>query len=80
MNTKNDDKPYTHGAAVTTSDTVDIPGGPTRALHISVAGTLRVTMGGAVVNFPVMPVGIHRLSVTRVHATGTAATGIVALN
>jgi hypothetical protein len=80
MMDKNSERPYTQGATVTPSDTVDIPGGKCRALHISVAGTLRVTMGGATVNFPVMPVGIHRLSVSRVHATGTAATGIVALN
>jgi len=77
---KHSDRSYTQGATVTPNDSTDLPGGQTRALHISVAGTLRVTMGGAVVNFPVMPAGTHRLSVTRVHATGTAATGIVALN
>lgn len=80
MNTKRNSQPYTQAVAVTPSDTVDIPGGPTRALHVSVQGTLRVTMGGAVVNFPVVTPGIHALSVTRVHATGTAATGILALN
>jgi len=65
--------------AVTPSNTVDLAL-PSSALHISVAGTLKVDMvSGETVAFPVVPVGTIHIAVTRVYATGTAATGIVSL-
>jgi len=72
--------PAGYAATVTPSDGTDLAS-PTRSLHISVAGTLRVTMypSGTVQDFPNVPVGILPLRVSRVHATGTSATGIVAL-
>jgi hypothetical protein len=66
--------------AVTPSDTVDLPDGPCNALHISVAGALKIHDGsGTAVTFANVPVGVFRVIAVRVFATGTAATGIVAL-
>jgi len=73
-------KSYAYQVAAALSDTVD-QATPFKALHISVGGTLRITnMGGAVVNFPAVPVGTLEVSGRRVHTTGTAATGIVCLS
>jgi len=72
--------PAIGGATVTPHDTDLLARTPTRRLHISVAGALKVTMvDGVDVTFPLMPAGIQDLQVIRVFATGTAATGIVAL-
>lgn len=73
--------PAGYSATIVTSDaTVLDP--PTRSLHISVTGTLRVRMypSGIIQDFPVVPVGIFPIRVDMVHATGTSATGIVALS
>lgn len=79
-NTKRMTQPFTHAAAVTRSDTVDIASGPTRALYIGASGTLRVNIGGATVDFAAVTAGdIIPMVVTRVHLSGTSATGIVAL-
>ena len=65
---------------VVPSDVTLLTRGVCRALHISVAGTLSVLMeDGTTGTFPVVPVGIFPIQVQRVNATGTAATGIVAL-
>lgn len=73
------DSPYEDGAAVTPSDATDLAVW-SRALYIGGAGTLRITTAkGTVLNFAAVPAGIHRLRAARVHATGTSATGIVAL-
>jgi len=80
MNTKRMTQPYTHAAAVTRDDATDLPN-ICRALYIGTSGTLRVTIGGVVVNFAAVTAGdIIPMVVTRVHLTGTSATGIVALN
>lgn len=64
---------------ITPSNTVDLAT-PVSALHISVAGALKVNMAnGATVTFASVPVGTIEIAVTRVFATGTAATGIVGL-
>lgn len=72
--------PAKYAAAVATSDVADLPNGPARSLYIGGAGTLRVTMygSGAVVDFPAVVAGPFPFQVTRVHATGTTATGIIA--
>lgn len=65
-------------ATVTPSDTVDLPF-LTRALYVSVAGSVRVTMrDGMVQDYPILIAGRHAMRVTRVHETGTTATGLVA--
>lgn len=66
-------------AAITPSDTVDLAL-PVSALSISVAGALKVDMAsGETVTFAAVPIGVIEIAVTRVYATGTAATGIVGL-
>jgi len=68
-------------SAVTTSDAT-IYGQPTRALYIGAAGNLTVDMadGGSSVLFVGVQGGtLLPIQVTRVYATGTTATSIVAL-
>jgi hypothetical protein len=68
------------GAAVTPSDTVDLAF-TTRAIYVGGAGTLTVILaGGATVEFLAVPAGTWLwIAATRVKATGTSATSIVAL-
>jgi hypothetical protein len=74
-------------AAVTPSNTVDIPsinGGTSNngcVLYVGGAGDLKVdTIGGDAVTFVAVPAGSFvPVNVTRVYATGTSATSIVAL-
>lgn len=68
---------------VTPSDTVDLPGGPCRALYVGGTGDLKVTTvggstGGSVVKANQAGTRLE-LRCTRVWATGTTATNIVAL-
>lgn len=71
---------YRTAVAVTPADGADLATAPTSALHISVAGALVVDMyTGATVTFANVPAGVFPIAVKRVRATGTAATGIVAL-
>lgn len=74
------DSPMGFGAAVTPHDTNNLATF-TRGLWVGGAGTLRVTLvGGSQLDFAGVPAGILLpLRVQRVHATGTTATGIVAL-
>lgn len=66
--------------AVTPDDATDLPF-LTRALYVGQGGDLRVTMAdGDVVTFTGLSGGgIYALRVGRVHATGTSAGGVVAL-
>ena len=74
------DSPYTDAEAVTPSDTVDLAE-VSRAIYVGVAGDLTVIMaGGDTVLFKAAPVGILPIRVSRVKATGTAATNITALS
>lgn len=80
------DDSYQGGVAVTTSDTNNItfPSGTnfSRAIAIDTAGTISAVMAdGSVLSFTAdqLPAGIHKLAVKRVNATGTTATGIIAL-
>lgn len=67
-------------AAITKSDTVNIPNGPARALYVGVTGDVAlVGDDDAAVTFKAMPVGIHQISFKRVNSTGTAATDMVAI-
>ena len=74
--------PYVYGEAVTPADTT-VFDTPMRGLWIGGAGTLRVTLrdqpAGVALNLAAVPAGVFLpLWVTRVHATGTTCTGIVA--
>lgn len=66
--------------AVSPSDTVDLAS-PARSLYVGATGSLSVVMYGdeATVTFAAVPVGIFPIQVTRVNATGTTASNIVAL-
>ena len=76
---------YRSAVAVTPHDTNDQWGSGTtipvtRGLYVGVAGDVTVKMNGATVLFKAAPVGIlHGIQVTRIMATGTTATNIVAL-
>ena len=64
--------------AVTPNDSTDLAKMP-RGLAVTGAGVIKVTMeSGSVVTLPA-PVGLLGYAVKRVWATGTTATGIVAL-
>jgi hypothetical protein len=72
---------YNRGLAVTTSDTVNIDGDKlTDALYVAGAGTLTVVwQNNLTTQFTAIAGALLPLQVKRVNATGTAATGIVAL-
>lgn len=79
MNTKREES-FSQGVAITTSDTVALVS-PCRAVYVGGAGNIRAIMGGVEVNFIAVPVGtILRIVATRINATGTTATNLVALN
>lgn len=64
------------GAAVTPSDTVNLPRSSS-AIMVTVGGTVSVIMAdGVTVAFTAVAGVLYPFAVTRVRATGTAATGI----
>jgi hypothetical protein len=72
--TSNDLSPIVAIKAVTPSDSVDLPDGPTRAILITGAGNLKVTTAnGDVVTLPISTnwFGVTYLRVARIWATGT---------
>lgn len=72
--------PILGGAAITTSNTVDLPKFA-RALYIGVGGDVKVdTIDGSTLTFSGVSGGtILPVSVKRVYATGTTATTLLAL-
>lgn len=78
--TQNLTAPPASAAEIILSDSTDLPF-VTRAIYIGGAGNLRVRMlDGAVVTFGNVQAGSqYALRVDRVYATGSSATGIVAL-
>ena len=75
--------PARAAAAVTTSDSADLPGGVCKALYVGVTGDVAVTLAdnddGTSVTFKAHPVGYMLVQAKRVWATNTTATNIVAL-
>ena len=70
------------GAAVTGSDSTDLTNAATRGLYIGGAGAVKVDLisGATGVTFSGLAAGsILPVGVKRVYATGTTATGIIAL-
>lgn len=70
------------GTAVTPNDSTDLPGGRAYGLYIGGAGNVAVvhSAGSTAVTYIGVPVGtILPVEVTRVMATNTTATNIVAL-
>lgn len=72
--------PATGLSPVTPSDTADLPDGATRSLFVGTAGSVAVLdMQGNPATLTSGPSQYHPVRVQRVLATGTTATGIVAL-
>lgn len=72
------DRPFSHGGAVTPSDTLDLPFA-SRGFHISKdgAGDVKITtLAGETFTLFGAASGYHPWRVTRFWATGTTATGI----
>jgi len=70
-----------NAAAITPSNTVDLPAIASKGVYVGVAGAVKVdTESDTTVTFVAVPAGaILPVSVKRVYATGTAATDLVAL-
>lgn len=72
--------PADFGAAVTPSDSVNLPDGDCVALYIGTAGALRILCpNGREVTFAATVAGVLPIKVRRVYSTSTTATNIVAL-
>jgi hypothetical protein len=69
--------PARFGAAVVPSDSTVLT--PTRALYIGTSGNLQVLMNDQIIVFTAVAAGILPIQVTKVFATNTSATNIVAL-
>ena len=69
------------GAAVTASDSVDLPDGPCHAIYVTASGNVNVNLagGGTAVLTSLTAGQIVRVSASRILATSTTATGIFAL-
>lgn len=66
-----------HLALVTPSDSEDL-GHVSQWLYIEAAGRLSVTTrGGETLVTPVLAAGWHLMELSRIHATGTTATGLM---
>ncbi len=64
-------------ALVTPSDALDLAQ-VTQWVYLGASGSLRVTTrGGQTLTTPVLSAGWHLMELTRIHATGTTATGIM---
>lgn len=71
---------YQFGEAITTSDATLQAGGKFDAVYVGGAGNITLFTGGAAILFTAVPVGsILPVAGTRVNATGTTATALVAL-
>lgn len=70
--------PAQYAAAITPNDSTDLPQ-ECRSVYVGVAGNIHLTtVGGSTVTLAVVA-GMLPISVRRVYATGTTATGLVAL-
>lgn len=78
---RTEDAPYSHAGAITTSDTDDLPF-TTRGVYVGGTGNVVAVMAGTgeAVTFSAVPVGtVLRIKATRINATSTTATNLVAL-
>jgi hypothetical protein len=72
--------PAQYVVPVVPSDSANFSFGMARALYVGVAGNITLdTANSTNVLFTAVPVGILPVAAVRVRATGTAATGILAL-
>ena len=71
---------YSRAIAVTPSDATNFTEGACHAIYVGGAGNITAVVSGTAVLFTAVPVGTTlRIRATRVNATGTAATNLVAL-
>jgi hypothetical protein len=71
---------YAQAVAITPSDVTNFTEGSTLAIYVGGAGNITAIVNGAAVLFTAVPVGTTlAIRATRVNATGTAATALVAL-
>lgn len=71
--------PARFAAPIVPSDVTDFPT-LTRAIYVgSAAGTITAIINGQAILFTAVPIGILPIQASRVNATGTTSTGLVAL-
>jgi len=70
---------YDDAAPVTPNDSTDLTGGATRAINVTGAGNVKVTMRSGSTVVLAVAAGETRISVKRIWSTSTTATGITAL-
>lgn len=71
---------YSRAVAVTPSDATNFTDGACHAIYVGGTGNVTAIVNGTAVLFAGVPVGTTlRIRATRVNATGTAATNLVAL-
>lgn len=71
--------PGKYAQAVTPHDSTDLPS-LTRALYVgSAGGNITAVINGTAILFTAVPIGILPIQCSRVNATGTTSTAIVAL-
>lgn len=73
-----DSGPASKAVAVAPSDSTNL-NYECRSLYVGVSGDVTAVVGGTAVLFKAAPVGVLPIRCTRVNATGTTATNIVAL-
>lgn len=75
------DAPAQNAATLTPSDSTDLAV-TTRFLYVGVTGDVTCILAGdsSTVLFKAVPVGLHRLRVKRLYATGTTATNMLGLS
>ena len=65
--------------SVTPSDTVDLPGGVTRAVIVGVSGDVSITYANGMEDTLYLLAGVvHPIQVARIRSTGTTATNVKA--
>ena len=71
---------YSKAVAIVPSDVTNFTDGACHAIYVGGAGNITAVVSGVAVLFTAVPVGtVLKVRATRVNATGTAATGLVAL-
>lgn len=65
-------------AVITPSDTVNIVDGETNYIYVGVTGNVTCICNGVAVLFSNLAVGYHPIKTTRINATGTTATTMLA--
>jgi hypothetical protein len=71
---------YARAVAITPHNSTDFAEGLCRAIYVGGAGNITAIVNGVAVLFTAVPVGtVLRIQATRVNATATTATAMVAL-